>query len=219
MTEANAEAKIVANLTSDVDKGPRKNAEHIFTTADGKATTDPREAASYTYQTVKSWEQVGEADDKGKAEFEAVLGDAHVVDLTNLPDPSRAACLAFGIKTKCTNVASTARQSKSGDASEDEAISEFLADLERGVWTERESGGSLELLIEAMCRIRETDDRDGVSEWLGAMTPEQLDTLKAHKSVATIITDIRAERRVAKAKDRNMSDLAAELDSLTQSAA
>ena len=187
------------------DKAPRKVADHVFLNAEGEKVTDLAQAATYEYRSIADWTQNESGD------WVPVYGEIHRYYFDDMPEATLKAGFAFGLKTKATNTASGVRNaSTESDKTEDEALAELLDDLKRGVWTSSERGGGgsgLQIMAEAIARLKGTDNIDAVLTWLQGQSEEQREALAKDKAIKSAIGTIRAERRAAKGIEAGGIDL------------
>lgn len=186
------------------NKAPRTVAHHVFLNADGEKTSNLAEAKVYEYRSIAEWNQ----NDAG--DWTPTYGEIHRYDFDDMPEATLRAGFAFGLKTKATNTASGVRNaSTESDKTEDEALADMKDDMLRGVWTSSERGGGsgLQIMAEAIARIKRTDNVAAVLEWLSGLSEDERETYAKDKAIKSAIGTIRAERRAAKGIDAGTIDL------------
>jgi hypothetical protein len=172
------------------DKAKREQvAKHEWIDQNGKVVKSIYDAAGTRYTLLENDESV----------------DMLVSDL---PNETLVMAAAFGIRTRATNMSSTARNANDGDAdAQISAVKEFWDMLVDGEWGEGRTGGTpIFLLAQASMRAQpeggQSEDRlKRVKQWLRNKTDEERAAHAARDQIVVAIAEIRAERAAARAKE------------------
>jgi hypothetical protein len=205
--------------TNETAESPAKEkripiTESFYHKADGKEADSPLDSVTkFTFRLVaadKSWD----------VDYSTFRAAAELAGIPANEVNTRIAFDSFGVKTKLNNIANSVRNSPkfkgtdaAGPTAQADAVSEFLAELEKGNW--RGEAGEFvagvadlaQAVFNVQTKAGKSPDLAAISAKLEAMTGEERKPFRNRPDVQAELAEIQAARKRAKVAATPLPDL------------